>query len=92
MIESGKAGIIVFRFQNTEILPRYSQRRLRGIDQREVVEKHRGVRRRLAAPLPFIVQEVEGPVLFDGAAERKAELVLAHDVRLRRRLQQRSSI
>jgi len=92
VIESGKAVIIVFRLQNTEILPRYSQRRLRGIDQREVVEKHRGVRRRLAASLSFIVQEVEGLVLFDGAAERKAELVLPQDVWLRRGLQQRSGI
>ena len=80
MIEPGSAVIIVFRLQDTEILRSNSQRRLRGIDQREVVEKHRGVRRRLAASLPFIVQEVESLVLFDGPAERKAELVLPQDV------------
>ena len=92
MIESGNAVIIVFRLQDTEILWSNSQCRLRCIDQREVVEKHGGVRRRLAASLSFIVHEEEGLVLFDGAAERETELVLAQDVRLRRGLQKRSSV
>src|SRR6266571_5019113 len=92
VIESGKAVIIVFRLQDTEILRRNSKRRLRRVDQRDVVEKHGRVRRRLAAPLPFIVHEEEGLVFFDGAAKREAELVLAQDIRLRVGLEKRSRI
>jgi hypothetical protein len=87
VIESGKAVIVVFRFQGIEILRRYSQRCLRRIDQPDIVEKYGWVCWRLAASLSFIVHEEESLVFRDGAAERGAELVLAQDIRLRLGLQ-----
>src|SRR5262245_29342637 len=92
MIEADKTVVVILRLEDVEILRRNSESRFRRIDQSDVVEKHRRIRRRLAAPLSFIVSKKKRLIFFEGSAERDAELVLAEDVRLRCRLQKRSRV
>src|SRR6185436_3409139 len=92
VIDPSEEVVVVLGLQHAEILGRDPQRRLRGIDQPEVVQEHRGIRRRFPAPLAFVICKKEGLVCLDGTTEGDSKLILSEHIRLRFRLEKRSSV
>ena len=92
IVQFGDAVIVVLRFQNVEIFGSDAQSGLGGIDQVQVLIEHAGEGGRFGAPLAFVIREEKYFVLLDGAAECGAELILAKNIRIGRRLEERTRV